>query len=1314
MSKITRRRLLQTTSAVALMAQLPSPAKAFGRRAGSVASASPPSPPVITSSTIANGTTGTFFSYNITATNSPTSYGASGLPSPLTVNTGTGLISGTPTTVATTSATISATNAGGTGTSPLTITISAPSTTGTTAQAAALLADASHRIQTCGVATLFLPPWDQNTPGAQYSSQGTLAAGSFPTTMTLVQDGAVAGGVPTQSFGWVFRPGDMPAGHVPVFTGPGSVVWGFSAGLWTYWPDGSLRWAAFALMPPTGFAPALNSTTTITISDGGAGTWPTSSRTLAELYAQNLIVNGIAPVSFPTPPHNARSANMYALLNGDSNQYYAVKDLDGAAGARWTIKTKMQATTTANGTPDPQYVVTHRIFAMNTPTGGLAGFRWFGEIRNPFYNDSTGAKLYQVFEPPNTGTPSAGLNWQTVGPGGSGTVNNPAWLPFNTTNYFNGAKSFTGAITGDVLTVTGGSPPVGYLVVGSIVTGSYNSGTGLLTISGATKPPIPMIDGYFIWPDGSVNHTTQYNVVSSTEPDGASGYRGTYSTPTPPASSFGPTSILFSIPIALANNGDGLNDGNTLTGQYSILYQLSVAGGDAPGQRGTYKLSGSVSTPITAEPMTFYSAYYGYSNPINNFFSGATGSNGYPNVNIVPCVITGSDLPPVDTGHLLGGTSPVTGASGSVIFAQGGLGTVLQAGETSYISVNTIYTGPGIGTCTPVPALPPFGRFNMATAQGRYNFFQGTGSVAAETTLRVQINQAYWNSTGTFLPMDMSVNGSTLPETPWQYQWNPYTVGHVRIGDIDAGGPPVELGLMSTICGWDFYKQSLLTEIENRAFGLSPGTIPCDFKSGDSGTFDRLLNMLGIGPTYSGLPAPSLSPYVTPLCGPGGSWSNGTGYSNVSPPGCVGSGLNNPTHEPDLCQWAYMRFGELQFFDFMCEWAQLNTGSQPNAIGPGQSKTAPPYPYEAYGIVIAGGQFRGTGWATRDLCKCAFWCSHDPTSNPSNPVFSDGSDLQGYLIAHADQQTAYAIAMIDGDDAGLWGSQAGADYVKASGMWSPKSGDGITGMQMWQSAYTAGGMMPSALRGEPKAIDFIKRWMNFVDRIANNTLLKGTSANAYIYHYTLGASQHIQFPGTLSGGPGRGGGGFPAMERDEQLCAYQAMFQDGGPGNQIIWVPNTSDGTTITGNAFSMEPRLSSNWHGTGGVPNNGDFLFAFGNAQGALTTPIVPSALTQDGGPYYVVNLTNTGIGTSGNIRWTFNLSATLGGSPIPITDSSTGNGLGTLDAIFHSAVPSTDEVVSNAYICQMRNTVNWIHAIGTGQTTNPNRNANAFAGFT
>lgn len=82
--------------------------------------------PVVTSALTASGTVGTAFSYQIVATNSPTSYGASGLPGGLSVSAGTGIISGTPTAAGTTSVTINATNSLGTGqNSTLVITIAA-------------------------------------------------------------------------------------------------------------------------------------------------------------------------------------------------------------------------------------------------------------------------------------------------------------------------------------------------------------------------------------------------------------------------------------------------------------------------------------------------------------------------------------------------------------------------------------------------------------------------------------------------------------------------------------------------------------------------------------------------------------------------------------------------------------------------------------------------------------------------------------------------------------------------------------------------------------------------------------------------------------------------------------------------------------------------------------------------------------------------------------------------------------------------------------------------------------------------------------
>lgn len=92
-------------------------------------SSTPPPAPVITSATSATGTVGISFSYQITATNSPTSFNATGLPSPLVVNTSTGFITGTPSGPSTTDVPISATNAGGTGSASLHLVISGTSLT---------------------------------------------------------------------------------------------------------------------------------------------------------------------------------------------------------------------------------------------------------------------------------------------------------------------------------------------------------------------------------------------------------------------------------------------------------------------------------------------------------------------------------------------------------------------------------------------------------------------------------------------------------------------------------------------------------------------------------------------------------------------------------------------------------------------------------------------------------------------------------------------------------------------------------------------------------------------------------------------------------------------------------------------------------------------------------------------------------------------------------------------------------------------------------------------------------------------------------
>ncbi|HYG73390.1 MAG TPA: Ig-like domain-containing protein [Planctomycetota bacterium] len=79
--------------------------------------------PSITSPLLASGTVGQSFQYQIAASNRPTSFSATGLPSGLSINTSTGLISGIPTASGSSSVTISATNPVGTDTKVLQVSV---------------------------------------------------------------------------------------------------------------------------------------------------------------------------------------------------------------------------------------------------------------------------------------------------------------------------------------------------------------------------------------------------------------------------------------------------------------------------------------------------------------------------------------------------------------------------------------------------------------------------------------------------------------------------------------------------------------------------------------------------------------------------------------------------------------------------------------------------------------------------------------------------------------------------------------------------------------------------------------------------------------------------------------------------------------------------------------------------------------------------------------------------------------------------------------------------------------------------------------
>ena len=83
----------------------------------------PAAAPAITSLLTATATVGTAFSYQTTASNSPTGFNIVGLPDGLSADNTTGLISGTPSAEGIVNVTLNATNTGGTGSATLVLTI---------------------------------------------------------------------------------------------------------------------------------------------------------------------------------------------------------------------------------------------------------------------------------------------------------------------------------------------------------------------------------------------------------------------------------------------------------------------------------------------------------------------------------------------------------------------------------------------------------------------------------------------------------------------------------------------------------------------------------------------------------------------------------------------------------------------------------------------------------------------------------------------------------------------------------------------------------------------------------------------------------------------------------------------------------------------------------------------------------------------------------------------------------------------------------------------------------------------------------------
>ena len=196
-----------------------------------------PNPPAITSGLAANADTGTPFSYQITASNLPTSYSATGLPDGLTVDTQSGLISGTPTQHGMFNVTIGATNikhdlSTQTGTATLVLTVNAAGATVTLGNLNAVYDGTSHAASVTTVPDGLAVSVTYTDSSGTSSTTPPTNAGSYGVVATVTDPGysgsvngtlVITAGVANVSFGSLSATYDGTPKVVTAATSPGGL-----------------------------------------------------------------------------------------------------------------------------------------------------------------------------------------------------------------------------------------------------------------------------------------------------------------------------------------------------------------------------------------------------------------------------------------------------------------------------------------------------------------------------------------------------------------------------------------------------------------------------------------------------------------------------------------------------------------------------------------------------------------------------------------------------------------------------------------------------------------------------------------------------------------------------------------------------------------------------------------------------------------------------------------------------------------------------------------------------------------------------------
>jgi hypothetical protein len=423
--------------------------------------------PVINSATSITGTNGYPLAYQITATNIPTSFGATGLPSGLSVNTTTGLISGTPSSTGTSYATIAASNLGGTGTASLTITVLLAPPVITSALSVTATGGEAFNYQI----TATNGPTSYAVTGLNYPS-GTVISGS--NLLVTLQNGNVVGAynavtgatVNTNFITGLDHPANIAISGSSLFI---DNQWGNAVGEYNA-VTGAVINASFITGASlcNGIAISTSGTMYVSVDGGGSvGEYAVSGATISATFITGLNGPGQVALSGSTllvAHASSSSIGEYDAATGTAIDTNFITGLNVPNGLAISGST-LYVTNLGNNTVGEYNAVTGATINANFVTG----------LNNPGYISVSGNTLYVSNSVSATGwvaeydaTTGAAINLDFIGA-------LPRGLSINTA---------TGIISGTLTSL-------GTSTITINAANSRGTGTGNLTIT--IVPPVPVI-----------------------------------------------------------------------------------------------------------------------------------------------------------------------------------------------------------------------------------------------------------------------------------------------------------------------------------------------------------------------------------------------------------------------------------------------------------------------------------------------------------------------------------------------------------------------------------------------------------------------------------------------------------------------------------------------------------------------------------------------------------------------------------------------------------------------------------------------------